>query len=425
MGKATTVNTVFRYHGLPPIFLSRKDGQQRQANLSTHYLTEYRCTVIKEDYMKTVRDRACWVWIVSAVLIIGMGMGAASTAVAAAAYPSKSVLMIAPAKPGSGFDGVARAVTQTLTQEKLVTVAMPVQNMASSPIGMQTIVSRYSKDPYMIAVQSTGGMLNYAIGRSPYSHKDWKPIARLMSAYYGVLVRPDSPYKTLGDLIKDLKEKPESTPITGGGDDDRLCMGALFGKAGVDITKINYVVYSGGLESTLVILEGTGKAVISTIDDIMGMIEAKQLRLLAVSPGQRFQDPLLKDIPTFRESGVDLEWGNFRYILGGKDMPDYAVKYWKSTLTKMVKTPTWQEMIKKSAGGNTSWWRAWMNSWIRNRPVSPKWSKSWGWIRKSSFFSAVRLCANGERHPCSRRGCGYNQERGLTWLRAADGQTTG
>ena len=128
-------------------------------------------------------------------------------------------------------------------------------------------------------------------------------------------------------------------------------MGAVFSKAGVDITKVNYAAYSGGLESTLVVLEGTGKAVISTIDDIMGMIEAKQLRLLAVSPGQRMQDPLLKDVPTFRESGVDLEWGNFRYILGGKEMPDYAVKYWKSTLTKMVKTKTWQEMIKKYRWG--------------------------------------------------------------------------
>jgi len=39
----------------------------------------------------------------------------------------------------------------------------------------------------MIAVQSTGGMLNYAIGRSPLWHKDWRPIARLISAYYGVL----------------------------------------------------------------------------------------------------------------------------------------------------------------------------------------------------------------------------------------------
>jgi putative tricarboxylic transport membrane protein len=303
--------------------------------------------------MKAVRDRAYLVLIVAAVLIIGLGMGAVSTAVAAAAYPSKSVLLIAPSKPGSGFDGTIRAVGQTLTQEKLVKVALPVQNFPSSPIGMETVVSRYSKDPHMIAVQSVSGMLNYAIGRTPYSHKDWTPFARLISAYYGVLVRPDSPYKTLGDLIKDLKEKPEATPISGGSDDDRLCMGALLSKAGVDITKINYVAYSGGLESTLVVLEGTGKAVISTIDDIMGMIEAKQLRLLAVSPGQRMQDPLLKNIPTFRESGVDLEWGNFRYILGGKEMPDYAVKYWRDTLTKMVKTKTWQEMIKKYRWGDS------------------------------------------------------------------------
>ena len=303
--------------------------------------------------MKRGQDKPYWIWITVAAAITGMGIGAASVAFAAAPYPSKSVLFIAPAKPGSGFDGTARAVTHTLLTEKLVTVPMPVENQASSPIGMQKVVSRHSKDPYMIAVQSTGGMLNYAIGRSPLWHKDWRPIARLISAYYGVLVRPDSPYKTLGDLLKDLREKPDATPISGGADDDRLCMGALFSKAGLDITKINYAAFSGGVESTLVVLEGTGKAVFSTIDDIMGMIEAKQLRLLAVSPGKRLDDPLLKSVPTFKESGVDLEWDNFRYILGGKEMPEYAVKYWEQTLTKMVKTKTWAEMLKSKRWGDS------------------------------------------------------------------------
>ena len=148
--------------------------------------------------MKAVGDRGYWVLIVAALLLIGMEVETAGAASPAANYPSKSVLFIAPSKPGSGFDGTARAVGQTLTQEKLVKVAIPVQNFPSSPIGMQTVVSRHSKDPYMIAVQSTSGMLNYAIGRSPYSHKDWTPMARLMQAYYGVLVRPDSPYKDAG-----------------------------------------------------------------------------------------------------------------------------------------------------------------------------------------------------------------------------------
>jgi len=121
-------------------------------------------------------------------------------------YPTKPVLCIAPAKPGSGFDTTIRAVTTTLGKEKLISVALPVENMSNPVAGMATIMLRHKNNPYMIAVQSLSGLLSYASGMSPYSHKDWTPIARLISAYYGVMVRYDSPYKTLGDLVRDLKE---------------------------------------------------------------------------------------------------------------------------------------------------------------------------------------------------------------------------
>lgn len=304
--------------------------------------------------MKAFRNREYRIWIVTALLLVGIGMGTADLALAAGQdYPGKGMLMFAPSKPGSGFDTTMRAVVLTLTQEKLVRVPMTVMNAAGSPQGTAEIVLRHSNDPYMIAVLSTTGPLNYAIGLSPYSHKDYRPIARLISAYYGIFVRQDSPYKTLGDLIKDLKTNPGGTPLSGGYSDDRLCYGALFSKAGIDITTINYAAFAGGIESAGVVLEGSAKALVSTIDDVMGLLESKQLRLLAVSPGKRMEGPLLKDIPTFREAGVDLEWDNFRYILGGKGMPDYAFKYWQATLTKMVKTPTWQEMIKKYRWGDS------------------------------------------------------------------------
>ena len=48
-----------------------------------------------------------------------------------------------------------------------------------------------------------------------------------------------------------------------------------------------------------------------------------------------------------------MEWQSFRYALGGPDMPDYAQKYWRETLSKMVKTPTWQDLLKKYRWGDS------------------------------------------------------------------------
>jgi putative tricarboxylic transport membrane protein len=273
-------------------------------------------------------------------------IGASVTPAQEAKYPTKPVIFLAQSTPGSGFDTTTRAVANTLVKEKLVTVALPVENAPSSSVGPTMVVTRYKGDPYMISFQSISGMMHYGTGSNPYCHKDFTPLASLITTYYGIAVRSDSPYKTLGDLIKDLKEKPEKTPLTGGSSDDRVFYGAMFLKAGVDVSKINYVAYSGGTEASVLVLEGSGKALISTIDDVMGLFEAKKLRLLAVSSGKRLAGSL-KDVPTLREAGVNMDWGNFRYALGGPNMPEYAMKYWRSTLARMVKTPTWQEILKK------------------------------------------------------------------------------
>jgi putative tricarboxylic transport membrane protein len=166
------------------------------------------------------------------------------------------------------------------------------------------------------------------------------------------MVRYDSPYKTLSDLAKDLKETPGKIPFSGGVSDDRVCYGAVFSKAGVDITKINYAAFGGGTEASAVVLEGSAKVLISSIDDVMGLIEAKRLRPLAITSPKRMGDAL-KDYPTLKEAGIDLEWENFRYILAGPAFPDHAMKYWQEVLAKMVKTPTWQEMMQKYRWGDT------------------------------------------------------------------------
>jgi putative tricarboxylic transport membrane protein len=198
----------------------------------------------------------------------------------------------------------------------------------------------------MINVRSLTTFLNKASGASPYGHKDLTPIAGLLSTNYGVIVRADSPYQKLTDLLEDLKTKPDQTPLCGGQSDDRIAYGALALAYGADLKKINYAAYSGGTEASAVLLEGSAKAEITTVDDILGLIESKRVRVLATSGGSRLSG-VFADVPTFKEAGVNLEWVNFRFIAGGPQMPDYAVTYWQDMLGKMVKTPTWAENMTK------------------------------------------------------------------------------
>jgi putative tricarboxylic transport membrane protein len=280
------------------------------------------------------------------VLFIGFVMCSGAPVFAAADYPSKPVTFFCLSNPGTGFDTTTRAIANTLAKEKLVTVPMPIENNASAQVGMTLAVSRFKGDPYMISVNSLSGPLNYATGSVKYNHKDITPLANLISTHYGIAVRPDSPYKTLGDLLKDLKDKPGKIPICGGRSDDRIFYGATFLKAGIDPTTVNYVAFSGP-EASMSVLEGSCKAITITLDEIVGLVEGKKLRFLAISPGKQLSGPAFKGVPTLKEAGVDLEFSNNRYAFGSPAMPDYAAKYWLNIFTKMVKTPTWQEVLKR------------------------------------------------------------------------------
>ena len=273
--------------------------------------------------------------------------GNQSIAASAPEYPTKPVTFFALSGPGSGFDTTTRAVANALIKEKLVKVPLPIENSPNSTQAMTLAATRYKGDPYMISVNSIAGMFRYATGGVKYNHRDYTPLAALIGTYYAVAVRADSPYKTLGDLVKDLKERPEKTPICGGTSDDRVFYGAMFSRAGVDITKIVYVSYSGGGEINMAVMEGSCRAAMNSVDEQLALVEAKKIRFLAVSAPKRYAAEALKGVPTLRESGIDFDWANVRYAFAAPGFPDYAKAYWTDVLTKMVKTPTWKETIAK------------------------------------------------------------------------------
>jgi putative tricarboxylic transport membrane protein len=301
---------------------------------------------MKKVYRKVRGKRL--VSLATIILLFGFmtSVGVLLFAASGADYPSKPVLFFSLGAPGSGFDTTTRAIVSALTKEKLVPVAISVENSSGSAVGLPLAVTRYKGDPYMISVQSLAGMLNYAIGVSQYDHRTYTPLAGLITTYYGIAVRSDSPYKTVGDLIKDLKEKPGRIPLCGGRHDDRIFYGSTFMKAGLDPSKINYVAFTPA-EACMSVLEGSCKAITSTLEDVSALVEGKKLRFLAISSGKPLEGLALKNVPTLREAGIDFEFANDRYAFAGPAMPEYAVKYWHNTFTKMVKTPTWQEILKR------------------------------------------------------------------------------
>ena len=124
--------------------------------------------------------------------------------------------------------------------------------------------------------------------------------------------------------------------------------------AGVpDLRSIPYAAFQGDGKTVAALLGGHVDVASVTVGASINFLEAKKIRSLAITSEKRLGGPVMKDVATAKEQGVNAVWANWRGIFGPPDMPEHAVKYIQDALTKMVKTKAWQEALEK---------RQWTNS---------------------------------------------------------------
>jgi putative tricarboxylic transport membrane protein len=261
-------------------------------------------------------------------------------------YPSGPVTMTAGATPGSGFDITIRAVVDALKTEKIVDVALPVQNRPGN-IGadfLATMVEQYRGKDDQVSVTSLSMMMNQLRGISEYGYDDVTMIARLMTEYYVVVTGAGSHLTNLADVMTAVKADPAQVAV-GAATDDQAPFDLLVSAAGGDPATVNYVPFEGGGDQSAALLKGDIDVVIAGVSEVVDLLSADGVVALGVLSEERL--PGL-DVPTAREQGLDVTLSNWRGLYGPPDMPAYAVDYWQQALAKMVDTPTWKDIAERS-----------------------------------------------------------------------------
>lgn len=288
--------------------------------------------------------------LTAALLLAGCqnhGADAAPSSVApGAAYPSGPVTMSAGANPGSGLDLTIRAVVDALQQDKLVDVALPVQNRPGH-IGADCLagmIEQYRGADDQVSATSLSMMMNQLRGISRYGFDDVTMIARLMTEYFVVVTDAGSRYTTLGDVMTALKADPARVEVAAASD-DQAPFDLLVKAAGGDPSLIRYVPLEGGAEQAKALLDSDISVAIGGVSEFIEQVKSGDLRALGVLSEQRL--PGL-DAPTAREQGLDVTLSNWRGLYGPPGMPDYAVAYWQKVLGEMVQTPAWKQIAERS-----------------------------------------------------------------------------
>lgn len=256
--------------------------------------------------------------------------------------------IMAPAAPGGGWDTTARTMQTALTQGGVVK-NVQVANVAGAggTIGLASLVNNMKGDGNQLMV--TGLVMVGAIltNKSPVTLPQATPIARLTGEYELVVVPTNSKLKDMKDLVAELKKNPGAVSWGGGsaGGTDHILVGLIAKSVGVDPTKVNYIAHSGGGEAMANILGGKVTAGVSGYGEFAPQIQAKRLRVLAVSAPKRIQG---LDAPTLKEQGIDVELSNWRAVVAPSGLNDQQKKDLVDVVGRMHKTKQWQDALKKN-----------------------------------------------------------------------------
>ncbi len=272
--------------------------------------------------------------------------------VQAADYPPKTINMVAPSGAGGGWDLTIRTVAKTLKDTGIVSSNLPVTNRPGGGGAVNLAYMQTQKGKgNLISVYSPPILLTNLTGLTQYSYQDTTPIARLITDYAAFVVPEGSKYKTIKEVMDALKADPKSVKIGGtstAGSMDHIQFLLVAKAAGVtDLRQIDYVSFQDG--SLVAQALGGHVDLISTgLGDVAELVKSGKLHALAQTADKRIGEGTIAEIPTVKESGIDVTFENWRGLFAPKDMPEDAVNYWRDAIAKMVKTPEWQAAVKRN-----------------------------------------------------------------------------
>jgi putative tricarboxylic transport membrane protein len=275
------------------------------------------------------------------------GTKAGSTGGAAAAAPANGLQIMVPNSPGGGYDTTARTVAKVMEKEK-VTGTVQVFNLpgAGGTVGLQRTVNE--KGNGKLAMQMGLGVVGAAYTqKSKATLNDTTPIAKLIEEAGAIVVPKDSPYKDITSLVDAWKKDPKKVNVGGGsspGGPDHLLPMQLAKAVGIEPTTVSYISYDGGGELLPAII---GKKIAfgaSGFGEFLDQIKAGEVKVLAVTSEKRID--ALPDVPTLKESGIDLVFTNWRGIVAPPEISDADKKVWVDALSAMHQSQGWKDELK-------------------------------------------------------------------------------
>jgi tripartite-type tricarboxylate transporter receptor subunit TctC len=254
-------------------------------------------------------------------------------------WPAKTVKIMVPFGSGSTPDAVARIIADQLGQKYPSSVFL-VENKpgASGNLGTEA-VAKAAPDGGTIGI-SIGGPLainTLLFSNLPYNpQKDIAAVTQLITQPSALAVNPDLKVNSVAELVAMLKKDPGKYNFAsiGTGSLSQLAMEAIAIKSG---TKIVHVPYKSSPQAILAVIRGETQMACMPAISVLTQAKAGKVRMLAVSTAKR--SPYLPDVPTLKESGIDVEADAWMGLIAPGGMPKPMIDQINKDVVAIIKQP--------------------------------------------------------------------------------------
>jgi len=260
-------------------------------------------------------------------------------------WPTRTVRIVVPFGPGSTPDVVARLVAEGLAQ-KYPASAFVVENKpgASGNLGTD-IVAKATPDGSTLGV-SIGGPLainTLLFSRLPYDpRKDIEPITQLVTQPSVLAVNPALGVNSVADLVALLRKNPGKYNFAsiGNGSLSHLAMEAIALKAGAELV---HVPYPSSPQAITAVMRNDVQIACLPAIAVTPHAATGAVRILAVSTARR--SPYLPDVPTLKESGIDVEADAWNGLIAPAGTPRPIIERISKDVAEIIRQPTLREKL--------------------------------------------------------------------------------
>ena len=268
-----------------------------------------------------------------------------STAVAQNNYPNKPINFIVPYGAGGSADSRSRQLAQKMSLLLKQPIVIDNKPGAGGNIGTE-FIARAAPDGYTIGM---GNFAPMAVNKTLFGNLrydpevDLSPVMLIEKGPLVLVVNPNSPYKTIGDIVAAAKAKPDTLTFSSGGIGGSHQLSAELFELNAGITMI-HVPYKSGSAALTDLMAGNVDIMFDQMYSAVPNIKGDKLRPIAITSKKR--SPLLPNVPSFAELGYPkVEVLNWQGLIVPKGTPKAIIDKLNAAANEALKDPGIREIM--------------------------------------------------------------------------------